>query len=145
MSPTAIPDPLTPLQDVAQAEALVTALVPAERVYTHELPATESSLMPRNAVVLSLNGGPRMAGYQALGRLRVETRSYAATTYTATEIDRALLATFKELSRHAVDGLALLHNLIVETGGIPRVDRELGDTHYVYRSYLMLASEEAVA
>jgi hypothetical protein len=139
-----IPDPLLALRAIVAADAEVASLA-ATRVFAAELPDTEAAQMPRAAAVLAASGGPPDAGYAPLAHRRVDLRTYGKTPLGAMKLHLAVHAVLKSLRRTPSLGV-LVHSAALEAGPVALREPESGaEWPFVFASYDVLASEEAVA
>jgi len=143
---TVPPDPITAVQAFLQADTdLVALLGDAAWVKTRMLQGTDVEAMPRKAVVLKPVPGPGDRGRVEISLRRVDAWCYGETEFEAARVERAVRAAFKHMDRRTVSGEALLHDATIESGPLEARDRELGDAPYHLTTYLVLASEVAVA
>lgn len=139
-----IPDPLLALRAIVAADVDVASLA-ATRVFAAELPDTEAAQMPRAAAVLAASGGPPDAGYAPLAHRRVDLRTYGKTPLGAMKLHLAVHAVLKSLRRTPSLGV-LVHSAALEAGPVALREPESGaEWPFVFASYDVLASEEAVA
>ena len=139
-----IPDPLLALRAIVAADADVASLA-GTRVFAAELPDTEAAQMPRAAAVLAASGGPPDNGYAPLAHRRVDVRTYGKTPLGAMKLHLALHAALKSLRRTSSLGV-LVHSAALDAGPVAMREPEVGaEWPFVFASYEVLASEEAVA
>jgi hypothetical protein len=142
-----IPDVLSALRQLVRADGAVLAIVTdAQRVYAGEMPASESALQPRAAVVLSRAGGPGDHGRVKIGRYRIDVRAYGATGFEAFRLSNAVHELLKasERVRVSAGGITptLLHGAVLEGGPSDLRDAD-GDWPFTLRTYEVLAAEVA--
>lgn len=143
---TVPPDPITAVQAFLRADAdLVALLGDAALVTTRKVQKAAAALMPRKQVVIKPVPGPGDRGRVELGLRRVDVWSYGETEFEAAQLDRAVHHALKDLDRRIVSGDALLHDAIFETGPLESVDSELSNAPYHLSTWLIAASEVAVA
>jgi hypothetical protein len=138
-----IPDHIEALVAFLKLDADV-ASVAASRVFGAELPESETSFMPRSAVVLLPAGGLTAIGdgVQRYGDVRVDVRAYGTTPKLANDVWRAVHPALKDLLRE-VHAETLLHWAKPSGGPISLRDP---DTHwpFVLSSWQVFRSEVAV-
>jgi len=115
-----VTDVLAALITYLQADTDVATEV-GTRVFGGELPRDEIDDMPRKAVIIRLNGGPRRRGGVPVARTNIEVWSTGQTYYEAGEVDRAVYDALESLSRETSSNV-YLHNALVD--GAPRMVRD---------------------
>lgn len=139
-----IPDPLLALRAIVAADTDVAALA-GTRIFAAELPDSEAAQMPRAAAVIAASGGPPDLGYAPLAHRRIDVRTYGATPLGAMTLHLALHAVLKTLRRRSSLGV-LVHSAALDAGPVAMREPEVGaEWPFVFASYEVLASEEAVA
>ena len=139
-----IPDPLLALRELVAADADVAALA-GTRVFAAELPDSEAAQMPRAAAVIAASGGPPDAGYAPLAHRRIDVRTYGKTPLGAMKLHLAVHAVLKSL-RRTPSLTVLVHSAALEAGPVAMREPEVGaEWPFVFASYAVLASEQAVA
>lgn len=143
-----IPDPLSAIRTALGLDAAVVALVPANRIFVGELPATEASAMPRTAVVLSYAGGSPELGLARLTRPRIDVRCYGTLPLDAQRLSWEVHASLKLMIRRVVAASSsgersLIHG-VTPAGGPVYLRDPQGDWPFVFRSYDVVASEVLV-
>lgn len=137
----AAPDPIAALVAFLKADADVAALA-GTRVFAGELPRTENTAMPRQAVVLGPAGGGALGGgYQRYGDGRVDAYCYGATPRESWVLYLAVHVALKQLRREVHSGV-LLHWARPSAGGATGRDPET-DWPLTLSSWQVLASEVA--
>jgi hypothetical protein len=92
----------------------------AGRVFGASLPGSESTSMPRKAVVVqSVGGSERVHSPQY--RAQFDIRTYGATPAEADELQRVCRSALKRLSRVALNG-ALLYSAVMLTGSYAAIE-----------------------
>ena len=139
-----IPDPLLALRAIVAADGDVAALT-GTRVFAAELPDSEAPRMPRAAAVIAASGGPPDLGYAPLAHRRIDVRTYGETPLGAMQLHLAVHAALKSLRRRSSQGV-LVHSAALDAGPVAMREPEIGaEWPFVFASYEVLASEEAVA
>ena len=93
-----IPDPIADIRALLVADAAVSALV-AERVFHSDLPESESSSMPRQAVVVAQAGGPGRHKKLKTRSIRLDTLCYGATLYESLQLHLVVREALETLAR----------------------------------------------
>lgn len=143
-----IPDVLSALRALVRADAGVTAIAPADRIYAARMPQLETTLQPRAAVVLARSGGPGDRGRLKVARERIDVRAYGATEFEAARLSYAVHELFKATERVRVTSAApvitptLIHGITLEGGPTDLHDAD-GDWPMTLRTYEVLAAEVA--
>lgn len=138
-------DHLKGIVEILEADGPVAALVGA-RVFGGELPRVEVDSMPRKCVVVKYSGnpgGPGSADYTRLFEFRVDVLCYGEIPYEADRVRRAVYVVFKELSR--VQQSSTLYSRALHSGGPIQARDQDTDWPFIFDSFDVLASEEAVA
>jgi hypothetical protein len=133
-----IANPLTAVRAHLLNDADLRTLA-STRVYAGELPKTEASNMPRQAVVVTLAGGAGPASDVPIMQIVIDVTCYGATGLQATSLYLATRAALRALRRDlAAD--SLLHSAVELTG--PRELRD-PDTDWplTWSSWRVIASE----
>lgn len=122
----------------------ITAIA-GQRVFALELPADESALMPRHALVLVPSGGvgaPYVATL-ALEAQRIDCYSYGPTAFEAARLRRAARSELRGIVRLHV-GSVLIHWIIPAGGLMHNRDGQTG-WPLVWESFSVMSSEMAAA
>lgn len=140
---TAPPDPLSALITFLKADVDLAALV-STRVFGDELPAGQTTAMPRKCVVVEPSGGTQSIGraYQNYGDGRFDIKSYGETPFEAARVQLAVYGAMKALRRKTHSGV-LLHWAIRSGGPLPLRDPDT-DWPSRFESYQVLAAEVSV-
>ena len=139
-----IPDPLLALRAIVAADADVAALA-GTRIFAAELPDSEAAQMPRAAAVIAASGGPPDTGYAPLTHRRIDLRTYGVTPLGAMKLHLAVHRLLKSMRRTPSLGV-LVHSASLDAGPVAMREPEVGaEWPFVFASYEVLASEEAVA
>lgn len=101
-----IPDPIKDIRDLLLADAGVAALA-GTRVFHSELPESESTLMPRQAVVVAQAGGPGRPKTLKVRTTRLDTICYGATLYESYELHLAVREALETMSRRSQSAISV--------------------------------------
>jgi len=133
-----IPNPLTAVRSHLLNDADVLTLA-GVRVYAGELPKTEASAMPRQAVVVTLAGGAGPASDVPIMQIVIDVTCYGATGLQATSLYLATRAALRTLRRDlAAD--SLLHSAVELSGPMELRDPDT-DWPLTWSSWRVIASE----
>lgn len=127
-----MPPPVVAMPDVPglvvrllKASALVTAVVPAARIWAEEIPASETDQWPPNEARASIVVQSSAGGFAAWGRTfvragaaRVEVRCYGPTAKACADAWNVVYPTLKHVRRQ-VQGSTLAY------GVVPTVERTM--------------------
>ena len=109
------------------------------RVYSGELPKTEASNMPRQAVVVTLAGGGGPASDVPIMQVVVDVTCYGASGLQATSLYLAVRSALRTLRREMLSD-SLLHSAVEVSGPLELRDP---DTHwpFTWSSWRVVAGE----
>jgi hypothetical protein len=142
----AIPDPLATLRTILGLDTAIVALA-ATRIFVGELPETEAAAQPRAAVLLQYAGGSPEPGRLAVGRPRVDARSYGRTPLEAQTLSWAVHDALKNLTRRVAaasgSGTRALIHAATPNGGPTLLRDADGQWPMVLRTYELLVAEVA--
>lgn len=119
------------------------ALLVDDRVFSAELPRSETKHMPRKAVVLRYSGGMEANTFVPLARPRIDITAYGETYHEAGRVDRAVYSALKALDREVVDTV-LLHGAALSGGPLMLRDPQT-NWPYQWRSAVITADERNTA
>ena len=128
------------------AQYEVSDLVSA-RVYGQELPAAQSTSMPRKALVLRYAGQGSSSGCENTfvrhGSVRLDVWHYGETFSQADRLRRTVHAILKQVGSK-VQGNCLIHSLSDLAGPIPVLDPETG-WPFIVDTYSVFFAEQPVS
>ena len=133
-----IANPLTAVRAHLLNDAGVLSLA-GVRVYAGELPKTDASAMPRQAVVVTLAGGGGPASDVPIMQIVIDVTCYGATGLQATSLYLAARSALRTLRRDlAAD--SLLHSAVELSGPMELRDPDT-DWPLTWSSWRVIASE----
>jgi hypothetical protein len=136
-----LPSPIKSVAAYLEAGADI-ASVAGGWVFGHEIPGGLAAAMPRAALMASGAGGWGSDSDMPIDRVRIDLRSYGATTTTAEALARLAHLRMKAMRREVVGGL-LLHSALASSGYFG-LREPVTEWPVVVRSYFLLFDEREV-
>lgn len=115
-----------------------------DRIFGHELPDEQASVMPRACVVISNAGGFTEGLPEVLDRSRVDVRCYGATLDEAKALAVQVARRFRELRRFVAANGTVLHPAR-RSGGFVPLREQIGGWPLILRSWLVVFDVQAAA